>query len=636
MKKSKIILVILLVSMIPFAITLPMAQPAEAWGLQTHMFIVNEAAASITDEDWKEAFEFYLPELMAGSTTPDQAWQDWDNHLYYPDTGEHNAPSAAAQWYDYARANFTAEEWEKGFFAAGVMSHYFSDPCIPLHTGPGHPGHAGYESDINSNLSIIELTDPTETLIANVTQEVVSAATRSHVYYDLIVAAYPDNDTRALDQTNVMSATEECLSRAVNGTLSLFYTLTNGISAPEIVITYDFVAMFDYAHANDYSDQDALNSINQTLVRNHFQMVNHASAITAAALADVDLLVITCALNAYTADELTAISNWAASGNKSLILTARGDFSTSEDIARPNSILEAIGSDIRFNDDNVYMLGTYQPWYNDIYDIPDPSDTMGLTASMSSITLYSPTSLYFLDEGPVLPLVYGDESAYQTDQQSPEPIVVYDDTQDGINGNQIPLIAVEEIGELRLLAAGTTFFSDFDYGKTAIFSNIILLENFLDWSTGNRSEDTIDDVDEMGPQINDLSWSPIAPDENVDVTVSAEIIDISGVDTAWMVYDNGSETVEVEMSASGDTFSAVIPGILEGSIEITVYANDTLGNTAIRGVYTITWAEETTTPTAIDDIAPPPPLDIDIMVLAAAGIAVVIVLLMVVLILKKR
>ncbi|MFW9932605.1 MAG: zinc dependent phospholipase C family protein [Candidatus Thorarchaeota archaeon] len=636
MKKSKIILVILLVSMIPFAITLPMAQPAEAWGLQTHMFIVNEAAASITDEDWKEAFEFYLPELMAGSTTPDQAWQDWDNHLYYPDTGEHSAPSAAAQWYDYARANFTAEEWEKGFFAAGVMSHYFSDPCIPLHTGPGHPGHAGYESDINSNLSIIELTDPTETLIANVTQEVVSAATRSHVYYDLIVAAYPDNDTRALDQTNVMSATEECLSRAVNGTLSLFYTLTNGISAPEIVITYDFVAMFDYAHANDYSDQDALNSINQTLVRNHFQMVNHASAITAAALADVDLLVITCALNAYTADELTAISNWAASGNKSLILTARGDFSTSEDIARPNSILEAIGSDIRFNDDNVYMLGTYQPWYNDIYDIPDPSDTMGLTASMSSITLYSPTSLYFLDEGPVLPLVYGDESAYQTDQQSPEPIVVYDDTQDGINGNQIPLIAVEEIGELRLLAAGTTFFSDFDYGKTAIFSNIILLENFLDWSTGNRSEDTIDDVDEMGPQINDLSWSPIAPDENVDVTVSAEIIDISGVDTAWMVYDNGSETVEVEMSASGDTFSAVIPGILEGSIEITVYANDTLGNTAIRGVYTITWAEETTTPTAIDDIAPPPPLDIDIMVLAAAGIAVVIVLLMVVLILKKR
>ena len=59
----------LLVSLIPIAITLPMAQPAEAWGLQTHMFIVNEAVAGISDEGWQEAFEYYIPELMTGSTT---------------------------------------------------------------------------------------------------------------------------------------------------------------------------------------------------------------------------------------------------------------------------------------------------------------------------------------------------------------------------------------------------------------------------------------------------------------------------------------------------------------------------------------------------------------------------------------
>ena len=60
MKKSSLVLTILLVSMIPFAITLPMAQPAEAWGLTTHMFIVSEAADAISDAGWKEAFDYYL------------------------------------------------------------------------------------------------------------------------------------------------------------------------------------------------------------------------------------------------------------------------------------------------------------------------------------------------------------------------------------------------------------------------------------------------------------------------------------------------------------------------------------------------------------------------------------------------
>ncbi len=623
MRKSKIVLIVLLVSIVPFAITLPMARPAAAWGLQTHMFIVNEAVSSISDENWKKAFEYYLPELMTGSTTPDQAWQDWDNHLYYPETGEHNAPNAAELWYDYAKANFTAGNWEKGFLAAGVMSHYFSDPCIPLHTGPGHPGHAGYESDINANLSIIEVSTPSETLITDVSTEVVAAATRSHVYYEMIVAAYPNNDTRALDQADVMSATEECLSRAVNGTLSLFYTLTDGITAPDIVITYDFVAMFDYAHSNDYSDQDALNSINQTLVRNHFEMVNHDTEITAASLADVDLLIITCGLNAYSSDELTAITNWAADGNKSLILTGRGDFSEVEDLALPNSILSAIESNIRFNDDNVYMQGTYQPWYNDIYDIPDPSNTMGLTSSVSSITLFSPASLYFIDEGPVLPIVFGDNSAYQTDQASPAPEVIYDDTQDGINGNQIPLVAVEEIGELRLLVAGTTFFSDFDYGKSAIFSNVILLENFLDWSTGDRSSNNIVDDDEIGPRISNLSWTPESPSAGENVTVSADITDSSDVDEVWLVYNLGSGDVQIPMTISGNTYSALIPGIDEGAIEFSIYARDTAGNVAVRGTYSI----------ALDTEAPPPDMTIVIIVI---GIGAVVLLSILVVFLKKR
>ena len=52
-------------------------------------------------------FDFYIPELLAGSTTPDQAWQDWHNHLYYPETGEYDAPYAASKWYNNTYENFT-------------------------------------------------------------------------------------------------------------------------------------------------------------------------------------------------------------------------------------------------------------------------------------------------------------------------------------------------------------------------------------------------------------------------------------------------------------------------------------------------------------------------------------------------
>ncbi|MFW9849919.1 MAG: zinc dependent phospholipase C family protein [Candidatus Thorarchaeota archaeon] len=640
MKKSSFILMILLVSTIPFAITLPMAQPAEAWGLTTYMFIVSEASDGISDTGWSEAFAYYLPELMSGSTTPDQAWQDWDNHLYYPETGEHHAPWAAQLWYDYAKANFTAGEWEKGFFAAGVMSHYFADPNIPIHTDDPFPGHAGYEGDINSNLGNLDLTTPTETLVTNVTAEVIAAATRSHPYYDTIVAAYPDNDTVAIESNpTIKSITEECLSRAVNGTLSLFYSLTDGITAPTIVITYDYVALFDYAHANDYSDENALTSVNQTLVRNHFEMQTQDSAFSAGDLDDVDLLILTCGLFEYTTDELSVISAWAATGNKSIIITARGDFSESEDIARPNQLLDAIGSEIRINDDNVYMQGTYNPWYNDLYDIPDPGDTMGLTSSVSSITLYSPASLYFINESPVLPIIYADKSAYQTNQLDPAITVVYDDSQDGVNGDQIPMIAVEEIGELRVLVAGTTFFSDYDYGKVALFNNVVLLENFIDWAIGNRSESNIPDFDEMGPRIGGITQTPENPDNETSVTISATITDPSSVDSAWLWFDTGTEEIEVLMSAVGDSFSAEIPIIASEPLDVFIYANDTGDNIAIRGPITVTWGADTTptstttpTPTEPTTTSPPP----EMMIILIGGIGIVVVLIVVVVIVKRK
>jgi hypothetical protein len=489
MKKSSLILIILILPLFTSIAFFPTPQ-VDAWGHATHYFIVNNAVDNISNESWAEAFEYYTEELLSGSVAPDVLWQDWDNHLYYPETGEGNAPASAAYWYDLARANFSTQNWEEGFYAAGVMTHYFSDPCIPVHTDVYWPGHDAYEDDINYNLGDLVLSSPSESIVNNVSQLVVDNATYSHQYYDIVYDAYPTNETEAIDtNSTIKSLTENCLSMAIDGVLSLFYNLTIGLDAPDVTHTIEYVAMIDFAHGNDYAP-DYLTAINQTLAINGFELIKQNDTITSGSLSSVDLLILTCAENDYTNDELSAISTWYQSGNKALLITGRGDFDTYQDNSIMNDVLSEIESSIRINDDNVYMEGTYNAWYNDITTIPNPADTLNLTFGVDSVSFFSPSSLYFVGDNPVLPIIYGDPSAYQTDQNTPEPAVIYDDEMDGEGGDQIPLAAVEEIDTGRLLVVGTTFFSDYDHGDP-IFENIQLLENFLAWAVGDRAENTV-------------------------------------------------------------------------------------------------------------------------------------------------
>jgi hypothetical protein len=409
----------------------------------------------------------------------------------------------------------------------------------------------------------------------------------------------------------------------------MFYTATLGLNAPDVTITYEYVALFDYAHTNDYIDysgESKLISVNQTLARAGYQMVIQETAITSGALAGVDLLVSTCGFDAYTTDELAAISTWAASGNKSILVTGRGDFSEYVDNARPNQILEAVGAHIRVNDDNVYMLDTYNLWYNDLNYIPPIPEDVGLMDGVSTLTFYSPSSLYFTSDDPVLPVVFANVTGYQTDQIPPAPVVIYDDTDDGENGEQIPLVAVEEIGDLRLMVAGATFFSDFDYGKTAIFNNDVFLENFLDW-VSDRDTGTIVADDEIGPRIGNVQFTPSSPNNNQDVTFTATITDPGTVDTVTLQYEGDSGTVTIDMTASGDDYTGVITGLSEATILVKIVATDSDGNTATRGYYTVAWGGGGTTP-------PPTPIDPTLFIIIG-GVGVVVVILVIVVLKRK-
>ncbi len=626
MKKSSAVLIILILPLLTTIAFIPYPQVVDAWGQQTHYFIVNEAVDNIDNNSWANAYEYYSQELLSGSIAPDQLWQDWDNHLYYPETGAGNAPASAAKWYDFARANFTSENWEDGFFAAGVMSHYYADPCIPVHTDEWWEGHPAYETDINYNLGEFTLTTPSENIVTNVSQWVVDNATYSNQYYDIVYDAYPTGEDEALEaNSTIKTLTEDCLSMAIDGVLSLFYNLTLSLNAPDVTITYEYVAMIDFAHSNDYAP-DELTAINMTLAINGYEMIEQYSAITAGSLSTVDLFIMTCAEDAYTVDELSAITTWALSGDKAILLTGRGDHPSSPTtVAYSNNILESIGSNIRINDDNVYMEGTYNPWYNDITTIQNPVDTVNLTYGVDGISFFSPNSLYFLDDDPILPIIYADVTAYQTNQDAPEISIIYDDVMDGEWGTQIPLAAVEEIGTARLFVVGTTFFSDFDHGD-AIFDNIQLLENFLKWATGNRSENSIANVDEVGPRISDIDWDPASPADGKGVNVSVTVTDPGGVSAVNLKYNNGTHDVVLSMIAEGsDIYTAEILDVSSGTLVIIIEALDNDANTAVRASYTITWASPTTSTTTTGGT--PSPIDPLILIGAIAGTLVLILII---------
>ncbi|MGY5873188.1 MAG: zinc dependent phospholipase C family protein [Candidatus Thorarchaeota archaeon] len=634
MKKSSAVLFILILPLLTTIAFLP-SPTVDAWGHATHFFIVNEAVENIDNATWQDVFEYYTEDLLSGSIAPDVLWQDWENHLYYPETGYGNAPAAAAKWYDFARANFTAEDWNNGFFAAGVMSHYFTDPCIPVHTDDPWVGHSAYEDDINANLGSFSLSVPAAGIVTNVSQLVVDDATYSHQYYDMVYDAYPAGDSEAIaTNATIKTLTEDCLDLAIEDLLCLFYNLTSGLNAPDVTITYDHVAMIDFAHGNDYAP-DQLIAINMTLAINGYELIEQETAITTGSLTTVDLLIMTCAEDAYTVDELSAIGTWFQSGAKSLLLTGRGDFDTYQDNLIMNQVLTEINSNIRINDDNVYMEGTYNPWYNDITTIPDPVDTVNLTFGVDGVSFFSPSSLYFLADDPILPIIYADVTGYQTDQNTPEPAVVYDDVIDGAWGNQIPLAAVEELGTGRVLVAGTTFFSEHDYGD-AEFDNIDFLENFLEWATGNRSENTIADVDEIGPRISDVEWDPTSPEEGQGVNVSATVADSGGVSIVNLKYNNGTHDVTVAMTVTGgDAYTAEIEDVTSGTLDIIIEAIDNDANVATRAFFTISW-NATATNTTTSSTGGGATIPMETLILIGAVVGAVVVIVIIVFVLKSR
>ncbi|MEL6316260.1 MAG: zinc dependent phospholipase C family protein, partial [Pseudomonadota bacterium] len=107
----------------------------------THHKIALRALAEIKApeaERWRRVFLAHAVDFMEGAKAPDKDFKDFQNHVLHPGHGHGpdwgGAAEAAEDWY----AN-TVDALRRGAFAdaaysAGVLSHYYSDVWMPLHT----------------------------------------------------------------------------------------------------------------------------------------------------------------------------------------------------------------------------------------------------------------------------------------------------------------------------------------------------------------------------------------------------------------------------------------------------------------------------------------------------------------------
>jgi len=72
---------------------------------------------------------------LIGATDPDARFRDFQNHVIHVRDGYWGgAPRMAHKWYDRLQRYLRTNRFSDAAHAAGVLSHYFTDPLQPLHT----------------------------------------------------------------------------------------------------------------------------------------------------------------------------------------------------------------------------------------------------------------------------------------------------------------------------------------------------------------------------------------------------------------------------------------------------------------------------------------------------------------------
>lgn len=104
----------------------------------THHRLVLDAlrhTQSANADTWRNLFLYHYEALLKGAKAPDDEFKDFVNHvLHVRDNYWGGAIKTAQLWYKLALDALRMHDWKEAAYSVGVLSHYFTDPFMPLHT----------------------------------------------------------------------------------------------------------------------------------------------------------------------------------------------------------------------------------------------------------------------------------------------------------------------------------------------------------------------------------------------------------------------------------------------------------------------------------------------------------------------
>ncbi len=105
----------------------------------THHYFAIDALALVDTVPGQRLTRLLLQHYqayLAGANAPDATFRDFQNHVVHVADGNWGgAPQACEKWLKQTIEHLDRRQWKQAAFACGVLSHYFTDPLMPLHTG---------------------------------------------------------------------------------------------------------------------------------------------------------------------------------------------------------------------------------------------------------------------------------------------------------------------------------------------------------------------------------------------------------------------------------------------------------------------------------------------------------------------
>ncbi len=141
--------------------------------------------------------------LLEGSKDPDNVFKDFKNHVLHVKDGYWGgAPEKVQNWYQHLVTALKESNWSEATYAAGVLSHYYTDPIHPFHTGQTAAEnniHRAVEWSINRSYDALKVIADREYAAIDVPvpqgadwlkEMTRDGAEFSHRYYEKLIAHY--------------------------------------------------------------------------------------------------------------------------------------------------------------------------------------------------------------------------------------------------------------------------------------------------------------------------------------------------------------------------------------------------------------------------------------------------------------